>query len=390
MNLTSLIVRLFIRDSENVSNPAVRSRYGTVSSVVGIICNIFLASLKFIMGLLSGSIAIKADAVNNLSDTASSIVTLIGFRLSSKPADKKHPYGHGRIEYVCGLIIAFLVLLIGVEIIKSSVLRIISRETVEYNPLIAAGLVVSIAVKLWMNFFNRKLGKKIGSSAMCAAAADSISDAVATTVTLISVIIARFTSLPIDGYVGVLAGAFVVSSGAKIISDTLTPLLGKAPSADLIDNIKREVLSNEKIHGIHDLIIHEYGPGKIFASLHAEVSSKEDIMEIHGVIDSLEAAVDDKLGIELVIHMDPLEVESEEVCKIRDSVGKAVKKLDKSFSIHDFRIVPRGEHKNILFDVSIPIDYRAPDDVVMDMVTVAVSSLDKSFIVKPSIDRNLF
>ncbi len=388
--MTSLITHLFIKDAENVSNPAVRARYGTVSSIVGIICNVFLASLKFIMGLISGSIAIKADAVNNLSDTASSIVTLIGFKLASKPADKKHPYGHGRIEYVCGLIIAFLVLLIGVEIIKSSFVRIVSGETIEFNPLIAAGLVISIGVKLWMNFFNRKLGKKIGSSAMCAVAADSISDAAATSVTLLSVILARFTSLPLDGYVGVLAGAFVIFSGAGIISDTLTPLLGEAPSPALVDDIKREVLSNEKIHGIHDLIIHEYGPGKVFASLHAEVSSNENIMEIHGVIDSLEETVAEKLGIELVIHMDPLEVESEYVCRIRDSVADAVKKLDSTFSIHDLRIVPRGEHKNVIFDVAIPIDYRAPDNVVTDMVTTAVSALDRSFIVKPSVDRNLF
>lgn len=388
--MTSLITHLFIKDAENVSNPAVRARYGTVSSIVGIICNVFLASLKFIMGLISGSIAIKADAVNNLSDTASSIVTLIGFKLASKPADKKHPYGHGRIEYVCGLIIAFLVLLIGVEIIKSSFVRIVSGETIEFNPLIAAGLVISIGVKLWMNFFNRKLGKKIGSSAMYAVAADSISDAAATSVTLLSVILARFTSLPLDGYVGVLAGAFVIFSGAGIISDTLTPLLGEAPSPALVDDIKREVLSNEKIHGIHDLIIHEYGPGKVFASLHAEVSSNENIMEIHGVIDSLEETVAEKLGIELVIHMDPLEVESEYVCRIRDSVADAVKKLDSTFSIHDLRIVPRGEHKNVIFDVAIPIDYRAPDNVVTDMVTTAVSALDRSFIVKPSVDRNLF
>ncbi len=386
--MTKLITRLFIKDAENTGNPAVRTRYGVVSSTVGIVCNLFLAVLKFILGILSHSIAITADAANNLSDSASSVVTLVGFKLSSKPADREHPFGHGRIEYICALVIAFLVLLVGFELGKTSISRIMSGESAIFSPIVVLGLSISVCVKLWMSVFNKTLGRKISSSAMQAVSADSLSDALATGVTLISIIIAKFTTLPVDGYIGILVSLLVMWAGIGIVRDTLTPLLGTAPDPELVQNIHDEILAHNKILGIHDLIVHEYGPGRIFASLHAEVSSSENIMDSHGVIDHIESEVSKKLGIEILIHMDPLEVENEEVCRIRDDVYSALRKLDSSFSMHDFRIVPSGEFKNILFDVAIPIDYPAPNDTVAAMVTTSVSALDTSFIVKPVIDRN--
>lgn len=387
--MTKLIVRLFIKDADNTSNPAVRTRYGVVSSAVGIICNILLAALKFVLGALANSIAITADAINNVSDSASSVVTLIGFKLSSKPADKEHPFGHGRIEYVCGLVIAFLVLLVGFELGKSSVSRIMSGERALFSPFVVAGLAVSIAVKLWLNLFNKKLGKKIDSAAMQAVAADSISDALSTSVTLLAIILSKFTALPADGYIGILVSLLVMWAGIGIIRDTLTPLLGTVPDPELVKKINKEILSYDKILGIHDLIVHEYGPGKIFASLHAEVSSTENIMDSHGLIDRIESEVSKKLGVEILIHMDPLEVENEEICRLRDDVYDAIKKLDSSFTMHDFRIVPSGDFKNILFDVVIPIDYPAPNEIVSNMIVTAISAFDSSYVVKPVIDRNM-
>ena len=385
--MTNLIIRLFVQDADNTSNPAVRARYGIVSSAVGILCNTLLAALKFVLGVMSNSISVTADAVNNLSDTASSIVTLIGFRLSSKPADREHPFGHGRIEYICGLAIAFLILLVGFEILKTSFSRIVSSEQAVFSPVVVAGLVASVLVKFWMNRFNKSIGKKISSSAMNAVAVDSISDAMSTGITLIAVIASKFTSFPIDGYVGILVSAFVIYSGIKIICDTLNPLLGKAPDPAIVKEIHDTVLEHDKILGVHDLIVHEYGPGRIFASLHAEVSSKEDIMESHSVIDHIEGDVSSSLGIEILIHMDPLEVECAETCRIRDDVAGAITKLDGSFNMHDFRIVPSGENKNLIFDVAIPIDYPAPSSVVLDMIDTAVSALDMSYVVKATIDR---
>lgn len=385
--MTKLIVRLFIKDADNISNPAVRTKYGVVSSSVGIVCNIFLAVLKFILGIISSSIAVTADAANNLSDSASNIVTLFGFKLSSKPADREHPFGHGRIEYVAALTCAFLVLLVGFELGKGSVMKIINNESSVFSPIVVVGLVVSVALKLWLNFFYGFIAKKINSTAIRAVATDSLSDALATSVTLIAIIASKFTDFPVDGCVGILVSLLVMWAGFGIFRNTLTQLLGTAPDPDLVLNIRDEVLSYEKILGIHDLIVHEYGPGKVFASLHAEVSSSENIMDSHGLIDKIESEVSKKLSVELLIHMDPLEVENEEVCRIREEAYREIKKLDDTFSMHDFRIVPSGDFKNILFDVVIPIDYIAPDNIVSDMVVTAVSALDSSYIVKPVIDR---
>ena len=387
--MTEIILRLFVKDSENVSNIAVRTRYGIVAGIVGIVCNTLLAIAKFLFGVMSSSVAVTADAVNNLSDSATSILTLVGFKLSSKPADRDHPFGHGRIEYICAFVVSFFVLLVGFEVAKTSFVRIIRGESAEFSIIVAIGLAVSIFIKLWLSHFNKKLGRKISSSAMTAVAADSLSDALSTAVTLVSIIAAKFTKLPIDGFVGILVSILIFKSGIGILKDTLTPLLGKAPDADLVKRVQDEVEAYEKIYGVHDIIIHEYGPGKIFASLHAEVSSTENILESHALIDKIENEVSKKLGVEILIHMDPLEVENEEVSSIRDKVCVELQKLDKSFSIHDFRIVTSGDFKNILFDVIVPIDYPAPDSIVKDMIKTSVGAIDATFVVKPKIDRSV-
>ncbi|MBR5543172.1 MAG: cation transporter [Oscillospiraceae bacterium] len=387
--MTNFIIRLFIKNYEDVTNPTVRTRYGVVSSTVGIVFNIILAALKFILGIFANSIAVTADAVNNLSDCASNIVTIIGFKLSSKPADREHPFGHGRIEYICGLVVAFLVLLAGFEVGKTSLLKIFSRGSSNFSVFVTTGLAVSVLTKLWLAFFYKKLGTKINSSTIKAVSTDSISDAFSTTVTLISIVLSKFTAFPLDGYIGILVSAFVMWSGIKIIRDTLTPLLGTTPNPDLVRDIYSTVAGHDKILGIHDLIVHEYGPGKVFASLHAEVSSSEDILESHELIDRIESELSKKLGIEITIHLDPLEVENEEVRRISKLVADALKKLDASFTMHDFRVIKNGDLKNILFDVVVPIAHPAPDSIVSDMVITAVSAIDQSFIVKPTIDRTV-
>ncbi len=387
--MTEIIIRLFIKDSENVSNIAVRTRYGIVAGIVGIVCNTLLALAKFLFGVMSSSVAITADAVNNLSDSATSVLTLVGFKLASKPADRDHPFGHGRVEYICALVVSFFVLLVGFEVAKTSLARIIRGESAEFSLVVVIGLAVSVLIKLWLSVFNKKLGRKISSSAMKAVAADSLSDALSTAVTLVSIIAAKFTKLPIDGFVGILVSVLVFKAGIGILKDTLTPLLGKAPDAELVKRVHDEIAGYEKIYGVHDIIIHEYGPGKIFASLHAEVSSTENILESHALIDRIENEVSKKLGVEILIHMDPLEVENEEVSAIRDKVCVEIQKLDKSFSIHDFRIVTSGDFKNILFDVIVPIDYPAPDSIVKDMIKTSVGAIDSTFVAKPKIDRNV-
>lgn len=385
--MTKPLIKLFVKDNKNTSNPSVRTRYGVVSGIVGLVCNILLSALKFLLGYLSGSIAITADAVNNLSDCGSSAVTLFGFKLASKPADNEHPYGHGRIEYIAGLIVSFLILYAGFEILKGSVMKIINPEPVTFSIPVLIGLAFSILVKLWLNRFNNTVSKLISSPTLKAVAADSIFDVLATSATLASVIISQYTSLPVDGVIGVLVSLIILYAGIEIIRNTLSPLLGSQPNPDLVKKIKEMALSYDGILGVHDLMVHEYGPGKIFASLHAEISVESDIMQTHALIDSIEIELSHKLGIEIVIHMDPLATKCELTTELRNRVAEAVAEVDESFRIHDFRIVPSGDYKNLIFDVEIPIEYKASNKVVEEMVCEKVKSLDKYFNPKILVDR---
>ena len=349
--MTDLLLRLFVKHASDISDPAVRAGYGRLAGVTGIVCNLLLFALKLLAGTISGSVSITADAVNNLSDASGSIVTLVGFKLASRPADDEHPYGHARMEYLSGLAVAVLILVIGVELVKSSVGKILHPEAVEFSALIVVILVCSILVKLWMAVFNRKLGRRIGSAALTAAAADSRNDVISTGAVLLACIVGQLTGLKIDGYVGLLVALFILWSGVGIAKDTIDPLLGAKPDESLVHAIAYLMTSHPSILGIHDLMVHNYGPGKIFASAHIEMDAGGDVMTNHDIIDNIERQVKHSLRIEFVAHMDPIKTNDPQVNKTRAAISEAFSKMDGLESIHDFRIVPGPSHTNVIFDV---------------------------------------
>ena len=351
--ISKFLIKSFIKDFENTKDPKVRNKYGTLGGIVGIIINFILFLIKFFVGMFVGSIAISADAFNNLSDAGSSIITIIGFKLASKPADAEHPFGHGRIEYLSALIVAFLVMLVGVQFIKSSIERILnpSKITFEVIPLIL--LLISIGFKLWLSTFNKFVGNKINSSALKAAATDSLGDVFTSSTVVISFVLAKFTTLPLDGYIGVFVALAILYAGFGLVKETLNPLLGEAPDPELVSEICEKLLSYPLISGVHDLIIHNYGPGRIIASVHAEIPADKDIMEIHNVIDMAEREVSRDLNIHLVIHMDPICVITYEIKETWDYVEKVLRKYPEVRSMHDFRIIGEGDTKNLIFDIVV-------------------------------------
>ncbi len=386
--MTQFLVRRFIKDSEAVTNPKVREQYGVLSSIVGVCCNIVLFAVKFSLGILSGSVAITADAFNNLSDVGSCLVTMLGFKMASKPADADHPYGHGRIEYLSGLVIALFILMVGLEFIQNSVEKILHPEPVAFSMAVLCGLLASIVVKLWMNRFNTTLSKKINSASLAATAADSISDVMATSVTLFSVLAGRFTTLPVDGVMGVVVSVMILKAGYEIAQNTLTPLLGSRPDPELVREIKRLMLQYDGIVGVHDLIVHDYGPGRIFASAHAEVPLTNDVLYSHDIIDNAERDIARELNIHMVIHMDPIQTDNEELNRTRMQVVQKMKELDSSFSIHDFRMVTGPTHSNLIFDVLIPIDHKTPDTEVARQVQAKLLEIDEHFLGVITVDRD--
>lgn len=352
--ISKFLVNRFIKNNEDLKNPKVRNAYGTLGGVVGIIINFILFLIKFFVGMLVGSIAISADAFNNLSDAGSSVITIIGFKMASKPADAEHPFGHGRIEYLSALIVAFLVMLVGVQFIKSSIERILNPTTItfEFVPFIL--LLISIGFKVWLSAFNKFVGNKINSSALKAAATDALGDVFTSSTVVVSFLLAKFTSFPLDGYIGVFVALAILYAGFGLVKETLNPLLGEAPDPELVNEICERVLSYPLISGVHDLIIHNYGPGRIIASLHAEIPSDKDIMEIHNVIDRVEREISKDLNIHLVIHMDPICVITDEIKETWDYVETVLRKYPEIKSMHDFRIVGEGDSKNIIFDIVVP------------------------------------
>lgn len=349
--MSELLIKLFIKNGSNTKDAAVRSAYGKLSGAVGIIVNMILCSAKFIIGSLTGSITITADAVNNLSDAGSSIVTLFGFKLAEKPADSEHPYGHGRIEYVSGLIVSFFVLLMGFELLKSSIGKIIHPEAIEFSFAALIVLVMSILFKIWLAYFNAKLGKKINSTATKAVVTDSISDTIATSVALISLILARFVEKPLDGYFGVVVALFILYSGINLVKDTVSPLLGAPPEKEFYDEIENFIMSYDGIVGVHDLIIHDYGPSRLFASAHAEVPSNSDMMETHDTIDVIERDIQKKYGMLISIHMDPIAVNDDRVNELRTLTENVIKEINPKITMHDFRVVEGTTHTNLIFDI---------------------------------------
>lgn len=386
--MISLLSRFFIHDYKNTESAVVRKAYGILCGAVGICLNILLFAGKFFAGTLSGSIAITADAFNNLSDAGSSAVTLLGFQLGGQKADRQHPFGHGRFEYLSGLIVAMLIILMGFELGKTSFSKILHPHSVQADALVIAILCVSVAVKLYMFAYNRAVGKKISSPAMRATAVDSLSDCTATSTVLIAMLIERFTGVNIDGWCGILVAAFILYSGFNAAKETINPLLGEPPSAGYVQQIKNIVLAHPKVIGIHDLIVHDYGPGRRMISLHAEVSASEDVLELHDEIDNVEKELREKLGCEAVIHMDPIVTDDGVTEETRKKVAALVQCIDDQISIHDFRMVSGPTHTNVIFDAVVPFKFRLTDKEVADKIEMAVRTLDGNYYAVVNVEKS--
>lgn len=381
------LVRLFIKDCDNVTDPAVRERYGILSGAVGIVLNLLLSAGKLFAGLMTGSISITADAFNNLSDAGSSVVTLVGFKLAGQKADDGHPFGHGRMEYLAGLLVSLMILLVGVELGRSSIGKILRPEAVDFSLVSTGILAASILVKLWMGQFNRGLGRKIGSAAMAATAADSISDAVATAAVLAGTLVNRFAHVNIDGWVGLAVAVFILRSGWGAAKDTINPLLGESPDPELVKQLRDLVLSHPQVVGMHDLIIHDYGPGRRLCSFHAEVPQDADILDAHDAIDHIEREIKEKFGIETTVHMDPIATADEKVNQLRRQVADLARVVEPEMTIHDFRVVRGPTHTNVIFDAVVPHKCRLTDEEVLQRLRQAVSALDPAYQAVIQIDR---
>lgn len=347
--ITNFLIKRFIPRS----SPNIRQSYGYLGGFVGIIVNILLFAAKYIIGMALNSVAISADAFNNLSDVGSSVITIIGFKIADKPADKDHPFGHGRGEYIAGLIISFIVLLVGVEFVQSSFDKIRNPVAVEFQLVPFIILLMSIAAKLWLGSFNKRLGREINSGALNASSFDSFSDVIVTSTVALSLLISRFTTLPIDGYIGLVVSGFILYAGYSLIKDTISPLLGEAPPPELVKGIREEVLSYEGIIGAHDLIVHSYGANKYMATVHAELPSSIPVLDAHEIIDKAENQISKKLGITLIIHMDPVNMDDNELRETRAELEEILKEFPQIISYHDFRFVGTHSHKNLLFDVVV-------------------------------------
>ena len=384
----TILIKTFIRDYENTGNIKVREAYGTLGSITGIIVNLILALSKYFAGILSGSISVTADAINNLSDAGSSIISLIGVKLSAKPADKGHPYGHGRVEYISALAVSFVVLLMGIELFRSSVDKIINPVPVKFNWVSLIILIVSILAKLWLGLFNRTLGKKINSSPMMAVMKDSFSDCLATGVALIAIIISAFSDVSVDGYLGVIVAGFIFLAGFNILKETMADLLGKPADREFTEEIEKKILSYDKIVGVHDLIIHDYGPGRKFASAHAEVSSLDDIMDVHDVIDLAERDILNEYGLIISIHTDPIVTDDERINQLKEMTIKIVKEISEEMSIHDFRVVDGPSHTNLIFDLIAPNKFHLSNNEIIHTVEEKLSKIDERYFVVITIEHS--
>lgn len=385
--MTDLLVKLFIKNNDNIKDAEVREKYGLLGSIVGIIVNIILSAAKYAIGVISKSVSITADAINNLADAASCIVTLVSFKMAARKPDKEHPFGHGRIEYIAALAVGFLVELMGYELIKSSISKIRNPEAVEFSIPAVAVLVVSILGKVWLYIFNKKLGNKIQSPAMLAVAKDSLSDTTATLVAAIALICSIFTDLPVDGYMGLIVSGFIVMSGFGILKESVSILLGTPPEKEVVDELVEFVLSSEEILGIHDLVIHSYGASSTFASLHAEISADDNMLKAHDTIDNIEQEVKKRFGIELVIHMDPIETNNEKVSLLKGRMQTVISSIDSELTIHDFRIVDGPSHTNLVFDVVVPHSFEISDDKLRQLINDKINENDNRYRCVITVDK---
>jgi len=386
--MVTLLAKWLIRDHKNYSAPRVRTAYGTLCGGLGIVLNLLLFGGKFLAGMLTGSIAVTADAFNNLSDAGSSIITLIGFKLSAQKPDREHPYGHGRVEYLTGLAVSLLILLAGFELFTGSVEKIFHPSTATLDLLSVMILCASILIKLYMFFYNRRIALHIRSDAMKATATDCISDCLSTAVVLAATVIGALSGLPLDGWAGALVSLFILYSGFKAAKETIAPLLGQPPEPELVARIEELVMAHDEVLGIHDLIVHDYGPGRCMASLHAEVDAKGDILTLHDAIDNIEKQLCRELNLEAVIHMDPITTDDERTDELRRMVSDILNTLNMPLSFHDFRVVQGPTHTNLIFDVVIPFSVKIPDTEIQDRICQAVSLRDASLFCVIQIDRD--
>jgi len=377
----NLLIKTFVSDYENVNNPKVREKYGTVISIFSIVCNGIMVGFKLFVSFITGSVSIMADGLNNLSDMASNLATLFGFKLSNKHPDSDHPYGYGRMEYVSGMVIAFLVLMMGISAIKEAVTKIVDATPLFFSNIAVIVLIVSIIIKLTMAYINKKGAKKINSDALKAAGQDSINDSIMTLATLVCLILYKFTGIDIDAYVAIVVSAFVIISGLQIFKGVLSTILGKAPDKELIKKIEEYVIDSGvgEILGVHDVMVHDYGPSSSFMSLHVEVDGSRDIYLIHDIIDNIERGILDNFNILATIHMDPVDIHDEERTVLKDMVIKVVQSIDNKYLIHDFRIVKGPTHTNLVFDLLIPSEDRRSHEEIRKMVCVKVSDIDNRY-----------
>lgn len=366
--MIELLSKFFIKNRGDASDPAVRRAYGMLSGIVGIFFNLSLFTLKFIAGVISGAISITADAFNNLSDAGSSLITLLGFKLSGAKPDPDHPFGHGRFEYLCGFTVSLLIIVMGIELGKSSVIKILHPASVVFRPVIIIILAIAIAIKFYMYLYNRRLFKKFDSVSIKATAADSLSDCVATTVVLIATVVSRVTTFNVDAWCGVLVSLFILWQGYNAAKDTLSPLLGNPPSKAFVAQIEALVMSSPDVLGIHDLVVHDYGPGRVMISLHAEVPGNGDLGQLHDAIDLIEHKLKDTLRCEAVIHMDPISHDDRLVSQMHLALSDMAKTIDENITVHDFRMVSGPTHTNLIFDMVVPLRFRLDDDEIRETI----------------------
>lgn len=386
--MIKLLLKLFVKNHQNTQSSIVRQKYGLLSGVVGIIMNVALFAAKFIIGTLTNSISITADAINNLADSGSCVVTLVSFKMSNKKPDKHHPFGHGRIEYIAALIVGFIVAGMGVEIIKTSIEKIINPSEVVFSIPAVIVLSISILAKIWLFVFNKTLGETIDSPALKAVGKDSLSDTISTLATLICLILSAFTDLALDGFAGLVVAGFIMLAAFSILQETVGVILGKPPSKELVQELVQYILSHEHVEGTHDLVIHSYGAANVFASIHVEIPADEDILKIHDTIDLVEKDVLEKFGINLVIHLDPLVVDNQQVDSMREMVRGLIKSIDKDLQFHDFRLVTGPTHSNLIFDLVIPFDYKYSEKELKEIIDQKVLTIGENYFVAVTIEHS--
>ncbi|MBE7013142.1 MAG: cation transporter [Ruminococcaceae bacterium] len=386
--MTDFLIRCFVKDNENINDPAVRETYGKFSGIVGIVMNFVLASVKFVVGIFFNSAAVIADAANNLTDSMSAVVTLVGFKLSGKPADKEHPYGHQRMEYISGLLVSFIIIFIGIELFKTSVRKVITPENLTVGVSLFVVLAGTSLVKLWMCFFYKRIGKLISSGVVLASSKDCFNDVIATFAVLLSAVVSYFAGFNFDGYAGAVVALYIIYSGATLVKETVNPLLGAAPSRELIDEICRIIRAAEGVDGMHDLIVHTYGPNKYFASVHVEVDAKQELLAGHEISDNIERDVKRITGVDLVVHLDPVIKDDKAVNDAREMVASILNEIDSRITYHDFRMVEGTAHTNLIFDICVPADLNLSNGELTDTVIHKIHAKDRAFECIITVDKN--